>query len=168
MKINYCCEKCGECFNDKDKCIEHENNCKIKFPVKIITINKSFNEKEKIKIFTYPNAEKHGNMIKFIPSSPYIDYIHLNRLFLDKIASLTDYYAIHTTNFDKEYEKECIQRLFDYKKKSMYKSLTDYEVSIKRSVASINVGLMTETYNVEVNEDFNKMIDEYSDYDNEY
>ena len=168
MKINYYCEKCGECFNDKDKCIEHENNCKIKFPVKIITINKAFNEKAEIKIFTYPNAEKYGNMMKFIPSSLYCDNVYVNRLFLDKIRSLEDYYAIHTTNFDKEYEKECIQRLFDYKKESMYKSLKDYEVLIKRSVASINKELLTGNYNVEVNEDFNKMIDEYADYDNEY
>lgn len=158
MKINYYCEKCGECFNDKDKCIEHENNCKIKFPVKIITINKAINEKAEIKIFTYPNAEKYGNMMKFIPSSLYCDNVYVNRLFLDKIKSLEDYYAIHTINFDKEYEKECIEKLLNYKKEVLNEAFEEWKNTIKKHLTEIE----NKDFNIEVNEDFNKMIDEYT------
>lgn len=164
MKTNFYCESCGKNFDNKDECLEHEKNCGIKFPVKIITINKAINEKAEIKIFTYPEAVRYGDMMKFIPSSIHMDNVYVNRLFLDKIKSLEDYYAIHTTNFDKEYEKECILKLLEYKKEVLNESLEDWKKIIQRHLNEIE----NKNVDIKYDENYRLMIDEYSDYDDEY
>ena len=96
--------------------------------------------------------------MKFIPSSIHMDNVFIDSLYLDKIASLEDYYAIHTTNFDKEYEKECIQKLLDYKKEVLQEALEDWKKIIQRHLNEIE----NKNVDIKYNENYRLMIDEYS------
>ena len=160
MKVNYYCEKCGRNFNNQDQCIKHENNCGLKKPVKLICLNTSIQQNHHyIGIYTYPNAIIYGDTIKFFPSN-HITEIYLNRLSLDRIKKYDTRYVIHTYNMDKEYEKECIKKLLDYKKEELKKSLQEYENVINKNIEQIDKN----NYQIEINEDFNMIIQDEMDY----
>ena len=122
--VSYVCDKCKRSFNDEKDYKEHIEYCQKSFPIKGIFIERFLiceNGRQElgIEIKYYKNAiliDK--DTICLVPQSRYADDVFttkLNQLFLDKISTYDEgeYFGIYTTNFSKEYEDECIEKLLN-------------------------------------------------------
>lgn len=127
------CDKCGKRFENKKSCLEHENNCFQKMPLKAI-LCKNFitlpKEGLEIIIHEYYDSYILGDQVCFYEKDyEYNIMPSLNSLCLDKVKTddNNDFFVIYTTDFSKKHEKECIEKILNERKKYYQKSLEEYE-----------------------------------------
>ena len=162
MKIIFKCEKCLKTFDNQNECETHEKNCVChkKFPIKAFYIERrllkessNFTGYPTISIYGYPNAElKDEFSVILLPNSNSI--LHLDTIQLDEIhdnSFLGNTYCIYTTNFSKEYEKECIEKLLNYRKAEFESHLKLVEKNIKN--------IDDKNYYLDINENANMVMD---------
>lgn len=169
MKTKFVCEKCNKCFETENECIEHEKICCLKesLPIKGIFIGTDNDENFEIYIMEYPTAtlfEK--NKIKLVGESYHFIPFEISKLNLEEIyeynyASL----GIFTTNFSKEHEEECIDKLIK-RNKEIFK---DYlEASIKNAKEKLeklkNTEYKIDEIKIERKKDCHQVISDFEDY----
>lgn len=126
MKQIFSCEKCGNTFDFKDECIEHEGYCQKNIPTKGIFMENYFDFSDDFKfdihIMEYPNAVLFGkDKINLNANDHHFISADINLLHLDKVWTYGNTLGIFTTNFDKVYEKECIRKLVEKRKENINK-----------------------------------------------
>ena len=116
--MNFQCSKCNTIFYNYEECLKHEECCdeKQKCPLKYIVLSNddSINE---FYIYEHPNALHKGNNCYILSQKHryYEDTIFEDKLNTIKENDNFDFY-ICTDNFDESYEKECINKLINYKR----------------------------------------------------
>ena len=129
MKQFFVCDQCGGRFQNQEECLKHEQECYKEFPLKAIFFEDILNQSDdklEICIWEYPKCYIENDKVIFFKKS----YKHafppsISRLFLENIKHFkpfndTEIYCIYTTDFSKEHEKECIEKLLN-KRKEIYK-----------------------------------------------
>ena len=168
MREWYICDKCSKVFYNREECVKHEGECNINMPIKGMFISLLYmdnGERLKIEVNEYPKAVRvNGDEVRLVDSE-HVDSIPISNLELDRIHRCGYEYdgdyvktvGIYTMNFDKEYERKCINKLIEYRRNWLRNEYEDYT-----KMHVVNLKAMTDKdYDVVVDENSEKMYDYY-------
>ena len=135
----YYCEKCDMEFVDKEKCIEHEKQCKNEtFMVKAVAYIDC-----DIVVTIYPEVRKINDMINLYPTKLNGTWFKDSLINFDVPKRMEDGgYIVYTKDMDLQYEDKLARKLIQMQIVSMNESIKLLSDSIKDQEQKLKTGKM--------------------------